>query len=201
AALTPLYRQINQLASTQAWRVVVGQFAGQIVMLAQEDDRTEAVLARIVERLQNGRKRISQRAGCSAIMQGSEQVKTAHEQARDALAIGQRIAPHEPLLRFDQLGYLHTLYLAGPRGLTSNPFVPIVRRLREDRSPELLQTLEAYLDAGGNGVLAAEHLHIHRSTLNYRLTRIEQLCQLSLQDPATRANLQVAVKLLRLFDG
>jgi purine catabolism regulator len=201
AALTPLYRQINQLASTQGWRVVVGQFAGQIVMLAQEDDHTEAVLARIVERLQNGRKRISHRAGCSAIMQGSEQVKTAHEQARDALAIGQRIAPYEPLLRFDQLGYLHTLYLAGPRGLTSNPFVPVVRRLREDRSPELLQTLEAYLDAGGNGVLAAEHLHIHRSTLNYRLTRIEQLCQLSLQDPATRANLQVAVKLLRLFDG
>lgn len=199
AALTPLYRQINQLASTQGWRVVVGQFAGQIVVLIQQDERTEAVLARIVERLQNGRGRLSHRAGCSAVAQGTAQVSSAHEQARDALTIGQRIAPHEPLMRFDQLGYVHTLYLAGPRGLTSNHFVPVVRRLRDDRAAELFQTLEAYLDAGGNGVLAAEHLHIHRSTLNYRLTRIEQLCQLSLQDPATRANLQVAVKLLRLF--
>jgi DNA-binding PucR family transcriptional regulator len=64
----------------------------------------------------------------------------------------------------------------------------------------LFQTLEQYLDAGGNGVLTAETMHIHRSTLNYRLDRIKDICGVNLADPPTRMNLQVALKLLRLFE-
>ncbi len=194
-ALTPLYRQLNQLAAMQAWQVVIGQFAGQIVVLVQQDDRTESVLARIVERLHNGRGRAPHRAGCSEPMQGAAQVRLAHEQAREALAIGQRLYPSDPLTRFEQLGFLHTLYAAGVRGFAANPYVPIVRRLPK----ELLHTLEVYLETGGSGVLAAEKLHIHRSTLNYRLARIEQICQLPLHEATNRANLLIAVKLLRLF--
>ena len=45
----------------------------------------------------------------------------------------------------------------------------------------------------------AETLHIHRSTLNYRLQRISEICACDLSEPLIRMNLQVAVKLLRLF--
>ncbi len=47
---------------------------------------------------------------------------------------------------------------------------------------------------------AAEHLHIHRSSLIYRLGRISQLCNVRHDDPTTRTNLQIALKLLRLFE-
>jgi DNA-binding PucR family transcriptional regulator len=76
----------------------------------------------------------------------------------------------------------------------------MLRRLLEEKQVDLFRTLEAYLDAGGNGVSTAEHLHIHRSTLNYRLQRITQLSGLKLEDPLTRMNLQVALKLMRLFE-
>ena len=46
----------------------------------------------------------------------------------------------------------------------------------------------------------AELLSIHRSTLNYRLTRIEEICDAKLNDPLVRTNLQIALKLLRLFE-
>jgi DNA-binding PucR family transcriptional regulator len=41
---------------------------------------------------------------------------------------------------------------------------------------------------------------MHRSTLNYRLERIRELCGADLSDPHIRMNLQVALKLLRLFE-
>jgi DNA-binding PucR family transcriptional regulator len=78
--------------------------------------------------------------------------------------------------------------------------VPGLRKLLNEQQADLFNTLEAYLDAGGNGVATAEALHIHRSTLNYRLERIEEVCACDLSDPATRINLQVALKLLRLFE-
>jgi len=50
-------------------------------------------------------------------------------------------------------------------------------------------------------VQTAELLCIHRSTLNYRLTRIAEICDVELGDAGARTNLQVALKLLRLFEG
>ena len=70
----------------------------------------------------------------------------------------------------------------------------------QDSGADLFNTLETYLDAGGNGVQTADLLHIHRSTLNYRLARIVEICNVDLSDPLTRTNLQVALKLLRLFE-
>jgi DNA-binding PucR family transcriptional regulator len=76
----------------------------------------------------------------------------------------------------------------------------ILRKLLEEKQADLFRTLEAYLDNGGNGVGTAEALHIHRSTLNYRLQRIIQVCGVNLQDSLVRTNLQIALKLMRLFE-
>jgi purine catabolism regulator len=202
STLTQITRQMNQLTSMQGWRVVTGQFGGQVVMLVQADDTLETVLARAAERLASGKGRHDRptRLAVSLAGQGAAHVRKAHQQCLDALAIQGRLNPQLALVRFADLGYLHTLYLAGAQSLRHNPYVPVVRQLLEDRAGDLLHTLEAYLDAGGNGVLTAETLHIHRSTLNYRLARIEQMLQHDLQDAAVRTNLLVALKLLRLFE-
>ncbi|PJF38994.1 MAG: hypothetical protein CUN54_09665, partial [Phototrophicales bacterium] len=39
-----------------------------------------------------------------------------------------------------------------------------------------------------------------RSTLNYRLARIREVCDVDLSSPTVRVNLQIALKLMRLFD-
>lgn len=200
--LTTLYRAINQLIAADGWQAVVGQFAGQVVVLAQHNQQIETLAARMQERVMlsklasDGRPRI----GVSSPQQGSHAVKLAYDQCQDALAIMRRLEPTMRVVHFNDLGYLHALYHAGAAMLHSNPNVPLLRRLLEEKQADLLVTLEAYLDQGGNGVSTAEALHIHRSTLNYRLQRIVQLCGVDLQDPITRTNLQVALKLLRLFD-
>lgn len=65
---------------------------------------------------------------------------------------------------------------------------------REQRG-ELLHTLEAFFDCGGNLARTAEHIHVHRNTLLYRLTRIAQICQVDLDHNETRLSLWLALKL------
>lgn len=200
--LSALYRAINQLLATDGKQAVVGQFAGQVVVLAQDHPQIRALAARIQERVAQSKLASDHkpRVAISGIQQGAISVKTAYDQAQDTLAIMRRMEPSQRVVSFSELGYLHTLYHAGTAMLESNPLVPSLRRLLEAEHTDLFDTLEAYLDQGGNGVATAAALHIHRSTLNYRLQRIVQLCEVDLQDAGTRTNLQIALKLMRLFE-
>lgn len=201
-SIQQIYRSINQLIQMDGWQAVVGQFAGQVILLAQDNEHLRALVARIQERIALLQRRSpdQSRIGVSGVHHGAQAVKLAHQQCQDVLTITGRLNPRARIVYFDDLGYLHTLYHAGREGLKGNIFVPVIKRLNKEKQSDLLLTLEAYLDAGGNGVSTAENLHIHRSTLNYRLTRIVQICEVDLQDPLTRMNLQIAIKMLKLFD-
>lgn len=196
-----IYRRVNQLATNHGWQAVVGQFAGQLVLLVQATEDVQQVAESMLEHLRNGKngQQAHLRIAISMAQQGVGSISGAHKQCLDALHIAQRLDQRQPIIRFRDLGYLHALYHAGAASLQGNPYVPLLHRLHAETQADLLNTLEAYLDAGGNGVQTAEHLHIHRSTLNYRLARIVQICEVDLADPLTRTNLQVALKLIRLF--
>lgn len=191
-----LYRRMNRLIETRDWAAVVGQFAGQIVVLVQAGADLESVLAAILEQGGSG-----VRVGVSGLRHGVGQAAVAYQQCLDALHITQRMGYAERVARFDDLGYLNALYQAGTRSLDANPYAPRLRRLLKEQQADLFHTLEVYVDAGGNGVATADRLMIHRSTLNYRLARIAEICEVDLGDPLTRTNLQVALKLLRLFEA
>ncbi|MBZ0300235.1 MAG: PucR family transcriptional regulator ligand-binding domain-containing protein [Anaerolineae bacterium] len=195
--LPQIYRRIHRLAGLHQWPLVAGQFAGQVVMLVQSEADLDAITAQIHEQANGGGLRIS----LSAPQSNAERVPLAYEQCGEALQIARRMQMPDKTIAFVDLGYLHTLYHAGPESLRSNPYVPGLRKLLDEHQADLFHTLEAYLDEGGNGVQTAETLMIHRSTLNYRLERIKEICAYDLSDPSTRVNLQVALKLLRLFEG
>ncbi|MCY3779741.1 MAG: PucR family transcriptional regulator ligand-binding domain-containing protein [Chloroflexi bacterium] len=195
---TRAYRTINHVLTSGKRQAVAAQFAGQVVILAQAEEEVGALAQALVEQLENGR-------GClkiaiSSKFTGMAQVGIAHQQCNDVLAMGQRIDRRSHVHRFEDFGYIHTLFHAGPAGMAQNDHVPILRRLLDERQADLFNTLETYLDAGGNSVQTAETLHIHRSTLNYRLARIKEICDADLSEPSTRLNLQIALKLMRLFD-
>lgn len=191
------YRKVNQALVQSKYMAVAAQFAGQVVILAQEGADIKSLGKDLAERLHTGG---SLKIAVSGKFSGAEQVSAAHAQCLEVLAIARRIGAERPLHFFDDLGYIHALYYAGAASLTRNAQVPRLRRLLKAQQADLFQTLEAYLDAGGNSVQTAERLHIHRSTLNYRLARIKDICEVDLSAPITRMNLHIAIKLMRLFD-
>ncbi|MYH65312.1 MAG: hypothetical protein F4136_06630 [Chloroflexi bacterium] len=195
-AITRAYRSINRVLAQQGGGAVAAQFAGQVLILAQENTNSQSLAAALLERLGEGA-----RIAISAVSQGANAVGDAHQQCADALSIGGRIQPAQRLHRFDALGYMHTLYQAGADSLAHNAQVSLLRRLQAEQQADLFHTLEVYLDAGGSIVQTAQALCIHRSTLNYRLARIRDICAVDLSAPGTRLDLHIALKLMRLFDS
>ena len=72
--------------------------------------------------------------------------------------------------------------------------------LRREQEPELVLTLSAYLECGGHYDETADALHIHRSTLRYRLTRITRLTGRDLRTVDTRFNLHAATRAWRFLN-
>ncbi|WP_083441575.1 helix-turn-helix domain-containing protein [Nitriliruptor alkaliphilus] len=68
----------------------------------------------------------------------------------------------------------------------------------EARGTELTATLEAYFDAGGNLVRAAEALHVHVNTLYQRGERIARLLSPSWREPDEALQLHLALQVRRL---
>jgi purine catabolism regulator len=65
----------------------------------------------------------------------------------------------------------------------------------EEKNINLFQTLTVYLQNNGNGKDTSKELFIHRSTLLYRIEKIESLLGIDLHDSETRFNLMMAIKL------
>lgn len=187
-----LYRRVNSFAGEMNLAVIAGQFAGQVVLLTQLDN-----LDILTQRIHAEGEGIH--IGISSRHSGADRVALAYAQCGEVLDISYKLKALGRTAYFDDLGYLHVLYHAGPQALKDNPYTPALRLLLDEQQADLFNTLETYLDVGGNGVNAAEVLHIHRSTLIYRLERIKEICKADLSEPVTRTNLQVALKLMRLF--
>ncbi|MEW2078892.1 helix-turn-helix domain-containing protein [Streptomyces sp. NPDC013433] len=75
---------------------------------------------------------------------------------------------------------------------------PAVGPLLSPAHTELARTAEVYLDRAGQAGRTAAELGVHRQTLYYRLSRIEQLTGLDLDDGEDRLLLHMALKAARL---
>ena len=75
-------------------------------------------------------------------------------------------------------------------GLAERAFQPLVEYDRGHQS-DLLYTLSVFLKCGGNQSKASQELFLHRSSLLYRLRRIEDLTGFDLRDNEQRVLLQM----------
>ncbi|WP_297737423.1 helix-turn-helix domain-containing protein [Mycobacterium sp.] len=124
-------------------------------------------------------------------------------EARRALNIQLRSANPEGAAAFDELGF-YRLIDAAHGGGTVEAFVRewlgTLLDYDEGRNSELVLTLSDYLECGGSYDESAAALHIHRSTLRYRLARIAELTGHDLRKVDTRFNLHAATRAWRFLN-
>ncbi|MFE9775968.1 PucR family transcriptional regulator [Streptomyces sp. NPDC005931] len=99
-----------------------------------------------------------------------------------------------PVARWASIGPFRLLTALPPRIAHD----PVVGPLLSPAQHELARTAEVYLDRAGQAGRTAAELGIHRQTLYYRLSRIEQLTGLDLDDGEDRLLLHMALKAHRL---
>lgn len=134
--------------------------------------------------------------------QGLGGAAASKRQAMVALSVARRLqpAPAAPTtIGWNRLG-AYTLIGQLPTSVLSDDSLPLglFTLLRSGKSIQLLETVETFLDCVGDKQGTAKELNIHRTTLYYRLDRIEAITGLSLSDGEDRLLLHLAVKLARL---
>lgn len=128
------------------------------------------------------------------------QVASAHREVRAVLETLSRFKRWGQVVAVPELGLTGLL-----AGVTDERLVEFAQRhlgplLEHDREKggSLVQTLRAYLETGEQQG-AARRLKVHPNTLRYRLDRVREITGAELDDPETRLNLAVAIRVQGLL--
>ncbi|NGN66075.1 PucR family transcriptional regulator [Streptomyces sp. A7024] len=133
-------------------------------------------------------------AGVSAPRQGTSDLAAAWREAYCAARAARADERLGPVVEWGDAGAYRLLTWL-PAG---TPTDPAVRKLLLPAHAELARTAEIFLDHAGQAGRTATALGIHRQTLYYRLSRVEEFTGLDLDDGEHRLLLHMALKAARL---
>lgn len=140
-------------------------------------------------------------AGIGDPVSGLADVHHSFRQARRAAHVAATVPNMGPIVRWGDLGVFRALTLLPADELGRSALDPRLVQLLVASEPDLVVTLEQYLDLAGDAQATAAALHIHRSTLYHRLGRIETITGTSLRSGGDRLALHLGLKLVKLSAG
>jgi sugar diacid utilization regulator len=135
-------------------------------------------------------------AGVGGVAPGLEEAWRSRAQATTALR-GSRLIPGcGPVVSWESLG-TYAILLQLPDDAFSSALrpEPVARLLRHEKGSRLVETLRTYLDFGGSVPRTAEALHLHRTSLYYRLDQIREITGLDIDDGRNRLLLHLGLLL------
>ncbi|MFF1648972.1 PucR family transcriptional regulator [Streptomyces sp. NPDC058240] len=133
-------------------------------------------------------------AGIAAPRRGLADLAAAWHEAVAAARAATAESRFGPVVEWSAIGP-YRLLTALPAEASADP---VVRTLLTPPHRDLARTAEVFLDCAGQASRTAAALGVHRQTLYYRLSRIQQLTGLDLNDGEDRLLLHMALKGARL---
>ncbi|NMN93812.1 PucR family transcriptional regulator [Antrihabitans stalactiti] len=176
-----------------------GRHAGLVVLLTDGRPDPQALHRTISELLGET---------CSVVGIGSrcsvpEDFPQSFMDARRAMSIRLRSVSPQGAAAFDELGFYRLIDAAHGGGEVESfvrEWLGVLLDYNDSKKADLVMTLSDYLECGGNYDESAAALHIHRSTLRYRLARIAELTGHDLRNVDTRFNLHAATRAWRFLN-
>jgi hypothetical protein len=140
--------------------------------------------------------------GVGSRCEAPEDFPQSFVEAKRALNVRMHSAAPAGASAYDELGFYRLIDAAHASGAVEDFIREWLGALLEydsAKKSELVLTLSRHLEAGGNYDDSASTLHIHRSTLRYRLARISELTGYDLRNVNTRFNLHAATRSWRFL--
>jgi PucR family transcriptional regulator, purine catabolism regulatory protein len=141
--------------------------------------------------------------GVGQIAQNISGWRTSYSEAVQALELASRLQTDAPLYIGD-LGVYQLILSLGDRDKlmtfcqrTLGSLLDYDKKLNAD----LIKTLEAFFACHGNLSQTAEMLIVHRNTLLYRMSRINEIAEIDLDRPEIRLGLHLALTIRRLLQA
>ena len=178
---------------------LLGRHAGLVVLLTDGRPDPQALHRTISEIL--GRTACVIGIGSRCAM--PEDFPQSFIEARRAMSIRLRSVNPKGAAAFDELGFYRLIDAAHGGGAVESfvrEWLGTLLDYDDSKNSELVMTLSDYLECGGNYDESAAALHIHRSTLRYRLARIAELTGHDLRNVDTRFNLHAATRAWRFLN-
>ena len=185
-----------------------GALAAVVPLGAETEEEGAAALRRLAADLRLecagavGSERVS--VGMGRPKQGIAGVRMSYREAEQALAMGSRLFAGARVVGFGDLGLYRLLFALQGHPELREFFDDQVRALIDyDRrtGAGLMQTMEAFFRCHGSPTEMAQALHLHRNTVLYRLRRIEEIGHLRLDDPETRLNLHLCLRVREVLQA
>lgn len=154
------------------------------------------------EEIINKFKDISFQIGVGRIYEGLENFNNSYLDSIKAISTG-KILSENTIIDFENLGIFKILCqdnigdeLVKFYNSTLKPLVDY----DEKKSTELVKTLESYFANNGNLKRMSDALFTHYNTILYRIQRINEITNMSLENPNDRLNLEIALKIKQLLN-
>jgi hypothetical protein len=185
-------------ATSQPTTLFLGERSGLLLFVSRGRFADTGLDERIAE--------VTRRFGASVIATGAsildradQDLSTAAEHARVAAHLTSALPELGPVGWYEQLGPWVMLSHIRPGSVKLADMSPAAEVLCRPGNEVHRQTVEVFLDSGGRNGVACEILHVHRTTLYYRLDNAPQIVQDALKDGFARSTLHMALKLQKLW--
>ncbi|WP_330459977.1 helix-turn-helix domain-containing protein [Streptomyces sp. NBC_00820] len=180
---------------TVPWRTTAQSLA-VLVRLRSTDVRTPALTtaARLLKEAEGAHRTKGAAAGVGEPRVGLVELGAVWQEATAAARAALAESRLGPVAEWGHIGPYRLLTALPPESAHDPAAGPLLTPAHQ----ELARTAEVYLDCAGQAGRTAAELGIHRQTLYYRLSRVEQLTGLDLDDGEDRLLLHMALKRARL---
>lgn len=132
---------------------------------------------------------------------GISDYQRGYAEANEALEIGLFLKQEGGTMQFNALGVYRYIYKFARTDTLHDEYQRQILSIIEydqRKNTHLLETLEAYLECGGNAAKAYGLLNIHRNTMLQRMERLQALCTIDLEKHEHQLPLLVALKVYKL---
>ena len=195
-----LYEYLEQTFSEQDIPFLSSTYSNHIVGIFPEKNFSEVteLFQKTMDYVSLTYPKLICNIGIGLALSDAGKLKQSYEQAAECINYCNRLNLNHQHLRYDQLG-LYQLFSDLNQTHLYESFVETqlgaLIHYDADNHTQLVETLSLYLQNNCNILHTADAAFTHRNTIKYRITRIEELLHIDLQNASARLNLHLALYL------
>lgn len=174
-------------------------FQDSIVLLANDKSENQLKGQRNLE-LQKWLKDSKMVTGISKNYSEITEIIKAYKEALMAIEIGKKAKDDDLIFYYNSLRFLHLIDVIANIENVEDLCHPALNKLviyDENKGSNLVETLYCYIKNSQSQAQTAKTLHMHRSSLQYRLNKIEEIMGICLHDYQVFLHLQLTFEILK----
>lgn len=195
-----LYEYLDQAFSEQNTSFLASTYSNHIIGIFPDKDFSEITKSfqKTIDYVSLTHPQLTCNIGVGLSVSDVTKLKQSYEQAAECIHYCNKLKLNHQHLCYNQLG-LYQLFSDLNQTQLYESFVETqlgaLIHYDADNHTRLVETLSLYLQNNCNILHTADAAYTHRNTIKYRITRIEELLHVDLQNASARLNLHLALYL------